>query len=203
MSKLFNTIIDSLKFWYVLLIAGLLLIAVGIYIFSIPLEAYLSLSITFSVSFVIAGILEIFFSIQNHKAIKGWGWYLTGGIMDTLLGIILLIYPGISITTLPFFVAFTLLFRSFRYLGFALDLKSYGVRDWGYVALSSVISIFFSFFLIANPLFTGISLVIFTAIAFVFAGISAITLSFSVKKIKNFYEKISDDLKSKPEKITE
>jgi uncharacterized membrane protein HdeD (DUF308 family) len=203
MSAFLKTITNSVKHWYILLIIGLILIAFGIYIFTVPLETYLTLSFVFSTSFIVAGVLEIFFSIQNHKEIECWGWYLTGGILDFFLGIILFVIPIISITTLPFFVGFTLLFRSFRYLGFAFDLKNYGVLEWGYAALSSVISILFSFILIANPIFTGFSLITLTALSFIFAGISAVTLSFSMKKLKNFPSKVSSDLKNRFEKIKE
>jgi uncharacterized membrane protein HdeD (DUF308 family) len=92
--------------------------------------------------------------------------------------------PEVAATALPFFVGFSLLFRSFQGLGFAFELKNYGVLHWGNLAIASILGIVFSMLLIAQPIFTGISLVVLTALSFIFAGIAAIVLSFQLKKIK-------------------
>ena len=67
MANLLNTLINSIKHWYVPLILGILFLVFGIYIFTVPLETYVTLSILFSISFITSGLFEIFFSIQNSK----------------------------------------------------------------------------------------------------------------------------------------
>jgi uncharacterized membrane protein HdeD (DUF308 family) len=159
------------------------------------------LSVFFSISFIISGLLDIIFAIQNSKDLKSWGWYLVNGILTLALGIYLSVYPEISMSILPFVVGFTLLFRSFLLLGFAFDLKELKVVSWGDIALLSVLGILFSFLLIANPFFTGISLVSLTALSFLFAGITSIAFSFKLKKLKDIPNKISDDLKGRIESL--
>lgn len=197
MSSIFQTISNAVKHWYVPLIFGIIFLVCGIYIFTVPLETYVGLSILFSISFLVSGILEIFFSIQNNKSLEGWGWFLVDGLLSTVVGIYLIAYPGISMTVLPFIIGFTLLFRSFQLLGFAFDMKSIQLINWGNVALTSIIGILFSFLLISSPIFTGISLVTLTAVAFIFVGVSSILLSFDIKKMKNFPEKIGKDLRDR------
>jgi len=122
MANLLNTLINSIKHWYVPLILGILFLVFGIYIFTVPLETYVTLSILFSISFITSGLFEIFFSIQNSKTLSGWGWYLVGGLFSLTMGVYLVIYPGISIVILPFIVGFTVMFRSFQLLGIAFDM---------------------------------------------------------------------------------
>lgn len=197
MSTFLKTVTNTVKHWYLPLIIGILFILLGAYIFSVPTESYVALSILFAVSFIVSGILEIVFSLQNSDELEGWGWYLAGGILDLIIGIILSLSPGLSMATLPFFVGFMLLFKSIQGLGVAFDLKHYGVMDWGYIAVTSVLGIIFSFMLVAYPVFAGISIVVFTALSFIFLGIQLISVSISLRKIKNYPNKVSRDLQDK------
>lgn len=197
MSTLFQTLITAVKHWYVPLIFGIIFLVFGFYIFTVPVDTYVTLSILFSITFLISGISEIFFSLQNTKSLHGWGWFLVDGLLSTAIGIYLITYPTVSMVVLPFVVGFTLLFRSFQLLGFAFDMKDLKLVNWGNVALTSVIGIIFSILLLASPIATGISLVAMTACAFIFTGISSIILSFNLKKLKNAPEKVSLELKNK------
>ena len=71
-----------------------------------PLSSYVALSIVFSISMLISGILEIIFSLSNRKGVPSWGWYLVGGIIDLILGIYLIAYPMVSMEVIPFIIAF-------------------------------------------------------------------------------------------------
>ncbi|WP_317619466.1 HdeD family acid-resistance protein [Empedobacter stercoris] len=178
---------------------GGLLIVFGIYIFTTPLETYATLTMLFSLSFLFSGIAETFFSVQNRKIIEGWGWYLTGGIFNSVIGLMLLSRPEISAFTLPLVVGFTLMFRSIQGLGFSFELKNYGSLKWGNLAIASILGLVFSIILLFNPIFTGISLVVMTALAFIFSGITGIVLGFQLKKLKALPSKIRKELNEKIE----
>lgn len=197
MTKLSQLLADDIKHWYIPLIIGIIFVIFGVYIFTVPVATYASLSFLFSLSLLTAGLMETFFAIQNHKTIKGWGWYLVDGLLSVIIGTYLLSYPLIAASILPFLVAFTMLFRSFQLLGFAFDLKDRKRMRWGNVAIASVLGIILSFMLLASPLFTGISIVVLTALSFIFIGIAAILLSLDLKKLKNAPDALSAELKNK------
>ncbi|MGJ1312186.1 MULTISPECIES: HdeD family acid-resistance protein [Sphingobacterium] len=203
MANYLKSFTNSVKYWYLPLILGILLIVCGIYVFTAPLETYVTLSVLFSISFVVSGLFDIIFSLSNRKSISGSGWYLVSGLLSFLMGIYLIIYPGISITILPFVAGFVLMFRSFQLLGFSFDLRDIGILRWGNLAVWSVLGILLSFMLIANPFFSGISLVVLTGSAFILAGISSVFLAFDLKKIKDFPKKLGHDLKSRIQKLQE
>lgn len=196
-----KTIKSTVKNWYMPLIIGILLIVLGIYTLSSPVASYLALSFMFTWYFLISGIMEIVFALNNKKDLDGWGWHLTGGILYTLLGFILFANPAISITTLPFVVGFYSLFKSFQFMAFSIELKDYKVKNWGWVLAFAILGIVFSFILIWNPLFAGLSLVIWTGMAIISIGVASCVFAFQLKKIKSFSSKISKEWKQKFEDL--
>lgn len=193
----FKTIRNSVKHWYIPLIIGILLILLGFYTISTPLASFLALTLLFSWSFIISGVLEIVFALQNKDEIEGWGWYLTGGILYTLFGILLFSNPLLSAATLSFIVGFYVMFRSIQLMSFSFDLKNYGNKNWGWMTAWAVLGLIFSFILIWNPAFAGLSLVIWTGLAITAIGFSACFLAFQLKGIKNKHAEMSAEWKEK------
>ncbi len=196
MSTFFQQFRNTVKHWYVPLLIGILLIVLGLYMFSVPVETYFSLVTLFSIWFFILGVMEVFFALQNQSNLEGWGWYLVGAIIDLVIGCILIYSPVIASQTLPIFVGFSILFRAFQGIGFALDMKKFKNSNWLFLLLSSIVSVVFAFLILVNPIFAGFSIVIMTGMAFVFSGISAVVLSFQLRKFKD-NPKISEEWKAR------
>ncbi|WP_313263445.1 DUF308 domain-containing protein [Sphingobacterium sp.] len=202
-NSFFKTIRTSIKHWYIPLIIGILLILLGFYTISTPVAAFLTLAILFSWSFIISGILEIIFAVQNKDEVDGWGWYLTGGILYTLFGVLLIANPLLSASTLAFIVGFYALFKSFQLLSFSFDLKNYGSKSWGWNLLFAILGIIFSFILLWNPLFAGFSLVIWTGMAISTVGFAACVFAFQLKSLKDIPNKLPDEWKERYQKLKE
>ena len=179
-----KTIKNGIKHWYLLLIVGLLYIAVGIWVFLTPLSSYLTLALLFSISFLASGISEIIFSISNRKELDSWGWKLASGLLTAIVGLILLASPLLTITTLPLYVGFVLLFRSIMAISFSIDLHSYGVPQWGWLSFMGVLGLIFSYILIWNPVFAGLTLVYWTGLALITLGIFSISFSAQLNKLR-------------------
>lgn len=130
MNELVGGLGYAVKNWWMSLLLGLLYIAVALCLLFAPVSSYVALSVIFSISILVSGILEIFFAAGNKKTISSWGWYLAGGIIDLLIGIYLVFYPLVSMELIPFIVAFWLMFRGFTLCGYSTDLKRYGTKDW-------------------------------------------------------------------------
>lgn len=201
MEYLLKSFTKTVKHWYFPLILGVLFIICGLYVFVSPAETYLTLALLFALSFLVWGLSDVFFSIDNRKSLRSWGWYFVGGFISLLMGFYLLIHPVVSMEVLPFVVGFMLLFRSFELLGFAFEVKEAGVLNWGNLAIASILGIIVSFVLLAWPVFTGVWLVVLTGLAFIFTGIASIVLSFNLKKLKTWGDKLSGDLKDRIEKL--
>lgn len=192
-NSFYKTVKNSIKNWFLILIVGLIFVVLGFWTFLTPLSSFLTLSVLFSVSFIINGFIEITFAISNRKEIDSWGWNLVNGILNLLVGLLLTTNPAISIMTLPYYVGFVVLFRSIMAIGTSLDLKNYDLPDSGSLMILGILGIIFSFILLWNPGFAGLSLVFWTAIALITAGVYSISLSFRLKKLHTKVAKLSTD----------
>jgi len=123
-----NQLQQSIKHWYLPLILGILLILAGVWVFATPLASYITLSLFFAVTFLVVGIFQIFHAVNNRNDLEGWGWYLVGGILDLVLGILLISQIGASMLVLAFFVGFGVLFRSIMGIGHSIELKKQGAN---------------------------------------------------------------------------
>lgn len=194
-NSIFKTVKNTIKNWWLLLIVGLIFIFIGCLALATPIGSYLTLSVIFSVSFLFAGLFEIIFAISNRKEIDGWGWTLVYGILTFLVGWLLMSNPGISIIILPVYVGFMVMFRSIMAIGNSLDMKDYGVSDWGGMMFIGILGLLFSFILLWNPGFAGATLVIWTGLALISVGGYTVYYSFKLKKLKNTGEKIAGKVK--------
>lgn len=181
-----NTIKNTIKYWYIPLLAGLFFIIVSTVVFASPLSSFSALAILFSLSFLFGGIAEIIFSVANRDQMVNWGWSLAFGIITLIAGILLLLNPVLSLAVLAYYVGFTVLFRSIAAISFAIDIKRYGSRNWGGLLALGILGAITSFILLLNPVFAGLSAVYFVALSFLFAGLFSIYFSFQLESFINF-----------------
>ncbi|NLA63123.1 MAG: HdeD family acid-resistance protein [Bacteroidales bacterium] len=187
----FKRIKQSVKHWYIHLIIGLIFIAIGLWVFASPIQSYAALTIIFSISFLISGIMEIFFATSNRKVLENWGWTLALGVFTALVGIMLIANPAISALTLALYVGFMLMLRSFWAIGSAFDLKDYGVKGWGVSLFIGILGVLFAALLILNPAFGGMTLVIWTGLALIVSGTFNLFLSIKMRKVHKNWDNIT------------
>lgn len=187
-----KSIKDTIKHWYLPLILGIIFIAIGVYAIITPTATYLSLSVLFSVTFLITGMLEIIFSISFRKQLDGWGWSLATGILSFIIGVLLILNPEISIVTLPLFVGFVVLYHSMMAIAWSIELQSFKVSNWGWLLFTGILGVIFSFILLWNPLFAGLTVAVFTGIALITIGIFHIHFSIELKKLKKTFKNLKD-----------
>ncbi len=186
-----NQIKKTGKNWWIPLLVGILLIITGIWTFTSPVSSYLALAIVFSIAFLTSGILEIYYSITNKDQISNWGWNLAFGILTAIIGILLLVNPQVSMVTLPFYVGFVIMFRSIMAIGWATDMKAYAGVSSGNIMIMGILGLIFSFILLWNPMFAGLTIVIWTGLGFLFIGGSSIYLAF---KLKKFHKEVNEEI---------
>ena len=180
---------NSIKYWYLPLVLGIVFIIVGIWVSNTPLSSYLTLSFLFAFTFLIGGIIEIIYALSNRNSTESWGWLLASGILGLLLGILLIANLSISMIVLSLYVGFWILFYSIIGIGRSIDLKKYSSKRWGYLMFTSILGLILSLIIIWNPLFGGLTIVFYTALAFIILGALNIVLAFELRKLyKELYD---------------
>ncbi len=186
------TVKDAVKNWWVSLVLGILLIAVGILILCMPAESYVTMSIMFSVFLFVAGIMEIVFAASNRKILTGWGWYLASGILDLLIGIALISIPALPMVMIPMLVIFWLMYKGFSAIGFSIDLSHYKVKGWGWLLTFGILLTLLSIAMLFEPVTAAITVVYLASFAFMLAGIFRVVLGFKLKSLHGNYKKAMD-----------
>ncbi|TLP71786.1 HdeD family acid-resistance protein [Maribacter sp. ACAM166] len=195
--------LKSIKHWYIPLLVGLFFVIVSIVAFTSPQSSLLTLSFLFALSFLFGGLSEIIFSIVNRKQMENWEWSLAFGIITFIVGFSLVIHPALSLSILAFYIGFVILFRSVAAISFALDVKKYGSKNWGGLLALGILGTLFSFILIWNPVFAGMSIVVLIALSFLFAGLFNIALALQLRKLHKSSKKVSTKLKERYDDLME
>jgi len=185
MASLVQELKRDVKNWWFFTVIGILLLIAGFYTISNPLTSYIGLSVFFGAIIFVNGVMEFSFAIGNRKNEHNWGWTLAAGIIDILLGFILLLYPGLSMGVLPFVVGFYILLLGASLISYALQLNRLAVKGWGWVMAGGVLTLLFALSIIFNPVIGIATIIGWTAFAFIVAGIVNIIFSVQLKKIKN------------------
>ena len=183
----------SIKHWYAPLISGIIFIGAGILAFVFGKATFLTLTVLFSLSFLLSGVFEVLFSVINRKEMKHWGWSLALGSISFIFGVLLLANPFASMFVLALFVGLAFLFRSIGGLILSINLKKLRYSKWWVLLILSLAGALFSFVLIAHPLIAGAMAVVLIGIMLVVGGIFCIGLSVllrnlnkAIKQMNNF-----------------
>ncbi|MFL9482007.1 HdeD family acid-resistance protein [Chitinophagaceae bacterium LWZ2-11] len=175
----------SIKNWWLLVLFGAIFIITGIsMLFSLG-ASYITLAVLFSVLVLANGIASLIFAVTNWDHLEGRGWYVASAVVELFIGIILVGYPGITIITLPFIVGFWFILRSVFIISTAFELRSHGVRDWGWLLLGGITLLIFAGCVIFNPIVGAAYLVLVTAMAILLIGIVSAVFGFKLRKIKS------------------
>ncbi len=198
-----KSIKSAIKHWYVPLLVGLFFVIVSIVTFTSPLTSLVTLSILFAISFLFGGISEIVFSISNKDQLENWGWSLAFGIITCIAGLLLMLNPGLSMAVLAFYVGFIVLFRSIASISFALDVKKYGSRNWGWLLAFGIMGAIFAFILLWNPLLARMGIVVLIGLSFLFAGLFSILFAFQLRKLHKASKDLSPELRERYETLSQ
>ncbi len=170
--------------WWLILLAGFLLIGIGIWIIISPFQSYLALSWVFAIGMIGTGIFEILFSLVNYQSIKRWGWTFIAGIIDLMIGGYLLNNPLISMVLLHLIVGLWMLFRGITAIGDALHIRSYGFNDWKRLLFTAITIILLALLILACPIIGIENLILWTGLAFIVTGVFRIYLAFKLRSVK-------------------
>jgi uncharacterized membrane protein HdeD (DUF308 family) len=188
---------DTIKYWWIYMLVGVLFILGSIYIFSNPAESYLSLSLFFAFMILVDGIGSVILSISSRKVMEGWGWQLASGILSTMIGLSLLVHPELSLAILPLFVGFWVLLKGSFLIGVSFDLKKVGTDGWGWTLFLGVMTVLFGLAMVMNPVIGASMVLSFTAIGFLFIGLAILFISLKLRNFKKGIEKVKEFSKDK------
>ena len=173
---------QAVRYWWLMLLIGIALFVLGILVFVYPAQSYVSMAVLFGWVILAAGILEVVLSASSDHFVTGRGWMLAGGVIQIILGLILVFNVALSAVTLPIVLGFWLLFRGFSTIGLGGDMRAMGISGAGWTIVGGVLLLLCALWMLFQPLGFGTAfVVVWLGVALLFAGVSAMALSFQLR----------------------
>jgi len=174
--------IREIRNWWLPLIFGVLLVLMSIWIFSNPVESFKGLNFLFSIGILFSAAITIGFALSNKNTYYGWGWLLTGGILEALFGLILMLQPHVTMSILAIIIGIWLIVKGISQLSWAIELRRYGYERWFWTLTGGILIVLASFFIIIHPAIIGLTIAFWIGFAFMVAGIIYIFHALRLKR---------------------
>jgi hypothetical protein len=165
------------KNWYWFLIKGIIMIFIALLIFQNPRGSVLAIALYIGIGFLLSGLIVIWQGFVMKRTVQDWGWRVFEGVIDIVLGFILIAHPALTATVIPFIIGFWGAIYGFYV---AIDGFS-GDKNAVMKFITGILILIFSFLIMFNPLFAGFTLVIWVGVVLLIAGIYNVIGSFSLK----------------------
>lgn len=154
------------------MLAGVLCIALGIAVFVFPLQSYVTLSILAGILMLLVGAAQLIIASTSGNYLAMRSYMLVGGLIDLILGLLLCIYPGVTMALLPIMLGIWMMYHSFMIIAFGGDMETFKVKGSGWTILGGVLLLALSFVVLVNPFSAGVAAVV------VLSGIGLIVFGF-------------------------
>ena len=144
------------------IVAGILLIAAGIYCLCNEDVAVLSAGLMLGIFMLAAGIAEI-------VVFAG-----TSGVLTVIMSLFLLFNQWFTLLSLPFLFTVWLMFSGISRFVSAFDLHALGVRGWGWVLAVGILLMAAGFLCMMDPWVSVAAMGVTVGVVFLLEGVSAI-----------------------------
>ena len=115
------------RYWWAVLLVGILLIPCGIWLVARPDIGYSVISLLLGWFLIILGILQLIIASDINRREQGWGWwlYLLNGILLLIVSIFFFFAPLMATIAIVYVCAFVFIYWGMTLITFAADLKPY------------------------------------------------------------------------------
>lgn len=168
--------------WWVILLAGILMVLCGFAYWFWPQAGYAVSSQIFGWLLVLVGIVQLCVGSGPDRA-KGWGWWIAGGIIDMFIGFMLVRSIVLSEAVFPYFIAFIFLYWGISEIIASVNMNTR--RYWWLYLISGVLMLVIGFFFIEAGYVQDMMMVSFlTSLAFIYWGFTIAMVSYDLKPVK-------------------
>ena len=142
------------KFLYSSIVISVLMCFLGLVFMIYPQMSFETINYVLAIILIVNGI---YFMLENENNILFSGLQSIG-IVELLLGVVLVLKPDLMQTLLPIIVGIVMVVKAFVNLRFSLALGNYGYSNWLLLLILSIISIVAGTLIIINPHIGSIAL---------------------------------------------
>lgn len=181
-ASIWNERIGKAKTWMIVL--GIVLALAGIASAVAPLGMYAIIQGVIAAVLIVRGVSNIAGYLQTPEFFRN-GATLASGILNALLGVLLLMLPAsFTASTLGFLLAFLLIMTGVERLSFARSMRYYHLDNSSAGTAMGIVNIILGVVLAFTPLFTSVVLSYLLAAYLVVAGVTLVVEGIAIKRIE-------------------
>lgn len=170
------------QFRWFLLVTGILILLLGLFMFTTPLENLVAVAIFIALAMLLSGISEIVCFFSEDKTGRST-WLLASGILSMLFGMWVLFGSGMPamVVALPLIFAIWILTGGImRSIG-AFKLKEVGVGSWWIILIIGLLSAVLGFILMFSPVMSAFVAAYTLAFIITLHGLNNIFIFFTLR----------------------
>jgi uncharacterized membrane protein HdeD (DUF308 family) len=174
----------SMKYWWFPLLFGIIFILLGVWILRAPAESMGTLSKLIGAILLVSGTAQLVLTYNHRTGIPGWGFQLGGGIIDLVIGIVLIVNPEILLNIITIFVGIWLVINGITMVMKSTESRKEGKSYWTGEMVWGISLMLLAILFFWHPVILGITIAIWTALAFIFLGFFRIFLTFRMRQMR-------------------
>jgi uncharacterized membrane protein HdeD (DUF308 family) len=172
------------KSWWVLLLAGLVAVVAGIVILEIEWTVE-DLALFVAILFIIRGIFR---AVEPPMDGGGRGWNIAVGLLEMVVGIAFLVWPGPTLLVLAIFIGSWILVSGIFEIVGAISAR-HEFKMWWLVLIVGIIQVPLGLALLSRPVLTLQLAIVVAGVWAVMVGVLQIVLAFEVKRLPKMLDR--------------
>lgn len=168
------------KYWWTILLPGILLIPCGCWFLFSPSIGYFTITTILLWLLILTGFIQLIIAFNTSRHTAGWGWWIAGGIIDIFLGFMMLGNIGFSAMILPYFFAFIFLYKGVANVISAFVSMAHRKSWWIYLVNGLLLIVMAALFFVA-PVSAMITIDFLIGIAFIYWGLYLVLFSLDLR----------------------
>jgi len=166
--------------WWTFLLRGIIALALAVFAFMMPAAMATALVYIFAAYFIISGVATIAAGVSLTGA-GSWWLLILLGIVEAILGFIMLTEPGAGPLALAYLFAIWVILTGTTEISAAVMVREYTNSNEIWWILLGLVTLAVGIYVVINPALGVPALVYTVGIYAALAGISLIALSFRIK----------------------
>jgi uncharacterized membrane protein HdeD (DUF308 family) len=172
----------SSTYWWTPMLFGVIFIITGIWILSSPVESFEQITRLIGVIILLSGATQVFLVVAHRKAYSRQGFQAFGGIIDLVIGLILILNPELLLRIITLFVGIWLAVSGISLLVRAVEARKAKLIRWKWELGLGIFFLLLAGLFFWHPMFIGITIAIWTALAFIILGVFRIALTLRLRR---------------------
>jgi uncharacterized membrane protein HdeD (DUF308 family) len=168
--------------WWAVLLRGIFAVLFGVVALAWPSVTVWALVVVFGAYAIVDGVSAIIRAVRARKVESAWAWWLVGGVVSLVAGIVAFVWPGITALAAVFVIGIWAIMGGILEIAGAVRLRKLNASShWVMLLIAGVLELLFGIVLVFFPVSGILSIVWLVGVFAVLFGVLFVVSAFQVR----------------------